>query len=248
MNERVQRILMRRMGIDDYASRGGRRGGEYGRRRTDGRHYPEEEREMYDDGRRHNGRYDYENGREGYEDGRRGVKGTGPYGIGGRRYYGRDRASMPFSMEGEVEYDDEYRYDDECYDYARGRRGGRDRGYDYAKGDDMDELRLSKHEIKMWGRELMNADGTRGKHYTLEQIMPVAQQMGVKFDEFTDEEFCIVVNMLYSDFCEATRKFVAPDKELKFYVELAKAWLDDDDGPEPEEKLALYFYDIVDVK
>lgn len=250
MNERVRRILMERKGRGDFANRGGRRGGSYGRgSRMDG-HYREDDPEMYG---MHGGRYDYESGSSwGAEDGRRGVKGTGPYGIGGRRYYGRDRGSMPFEVAGEIEYDDDYGWEDcEEYDYARsgrGRRGGsRGRGYDYASGE-MDDLRLSKQEIKMWGRELINSDGTKGEHYKLEQIMPVAQQVGIRFDEFTDKEFCLVVNMLYSDYCEVTRKFVAPDKELKFYVELAKAWLDDDDGPEPSEKLALYFNFVVDGK
>lgn len=36
--------------------------------------------------------YDYDDENEARYDGRRGVKGTGPYGIGGRRYYGRDSA------------------------------------------------------------------------------------------------------------------------------------------------------------
>ena len=65
-------------------------------------------------------------------------------------------------------------------------------------------------------------------------------------EEYSEKEFCMVVNMLYSDYCETVRKFIAPDKELMFYVCLAKAWLEDDDAPPGAEKLALYMKCIVD--
>ena len=65
-------------------------------------------------------------------DGRQGVRGTGRYGMGGSRYYGRrDRA----------DYGEDYARDrnmDYGEDYARGGRG-RDRGMDY--GYDMDMAR-----------------------------------------------------------------------------------------------------------
>ncbi len=181
-------------------------------------------------------------------DGRQGVKGTGRYGRGGSMY--RDRG-----------YDDDYDYDetyeepyDYDYDYAmrdgrRGVRGSRrDRGYDDYDYADEEDMHLSKREMQEWKRSMKNADGTMGEHYRLEEIMPMAEKMGVKFEEFDEKEFCLAVNMMYSDYCKAMRESVAlpPDKELMTYIKLAKAWLEDEDAPEGSEKLALYYRCIVD--
>ena len=75
--------------------------------------------------------------------------------------------------------------------------------------------------------------------------MQAAEKLNLKFNEYSEKEFCIVVNMMYSDYCAVVRKYIPPEKELHFYVALAKAWLDDADGPEPSEKLALYYHCIV---
>ena len=72
MNNTMRRVIMdRRMRDRDYRRSGGR--SDYGRGRMDYTDYDDDE-PMYD--------------------GRQGVKGTGPYGIGGRRYSGgrSDRA------------------------------------------------------------------------------------------------------------------------------------------------------------
>lgn len=42
------------------------------------------------------------------------------------------------------------------------------------------------------------------------------------------------------------KPYVSPERECHYYVELAKAFLEDDDGPEPSEKLALYYYCIAE--
>lgn len=77
MNNTMRRVIMdRRMRDRDY------RRGEYRGRNDYGRG---EYRGDY-------AGYDYDDEDEARYDGRRGVKGTGPYGIGGRRYYGRDSA------------------------------------------------------------------------------------------------------------------------------------------------------------
>ena len=190
-------------------------------------------------------------------DGRRGVRGTGPYGIGGRRYYGRrDRRSSG-------DYADE--------DMARGgNRGGRDRlpgpdpdprlwrrygeedGTDINYNDSADyadygeEIHLKKEDLKHWKKSLENADGTMGEHFTMEQIMGAAEKLGVKFEEYDEKEFCLVVNMLYSDYCEALKGIIPQDKELHAYVKMAKAWLEDEDALQGSERLAMYYYCIVE--
>lgn len=196
------------------------------------------------DRREHSGRRRGEMGRYAVrgefdvEDGRRGVKGTGRYGIGGSRYYPRRDRAM-----------DEYDYDDRYDDY--GSRGYReeDYPYDYDMRDygDSERTKLSKRELKRYERELINADGTQGAHFKdMQQILNAAQQVGAKYDGYDETDFCFVMNMLYSDYCAVVRKFVPPEREMLFYAELAKAWLDDDDAPEGSEKLYLYIKCIVD--
>lgn len=107
-------------------------------------------------------------------------------------------------------------------------------------------IRLTKSDMLHWKRQMLNEDGTRGPHYDMQQIMSVAEKMRIKFDTFDEREFCTAVNMMYSDYCKVVKNYIAPDKELMFFAELAKAFLDDEDGPEAFEKLALYYYCIVD--
>lgn len=202
-------------------------------------------------------RRDYESDRRDYDydrDERRGVRGTGPYGIGGRRYPGRDRRDYDYDMNMSRSYDDR--------DYVRG--GGRDyrdeeyaRGGDYRGGDydymdrDRDynshqEMKLTKEDMYHWKQKMQNADGTKGEHFDMQQIMHVVEKLGIKMNNFDEKELCLAVNMMYSDYCKVIKKYVPAEKELMVYVELAKAFLDDADGPKPAEKLALYYYCIVD--
>lgn len=230
MNKRVIDYLERRMRVSRDDEMRGRRG----------------DRRDYDRDRRD---YDY--------DERRGVRGTGPYGIGGRRYPGRDRSDYDYDRDRrDYDYDMNMSrsyggrdYRDE--DYARGDR-------DYARGGDYDymdrdrdysshqEMRLTKEDMHRWKQKMQNADGTKGEHFDMQQIMHVVEKLGIKMNDFDEKELCLAVNMMYSDYCKVVKKYVPAEKELMVYVELAKAFLDDADGPKPAEKLALYYFCIVD--
>lgn len=133
-------------------------------------------------------------------------------------------------------------------DFEDNRYGKDSRGY--ADSRDMRDYRhmprLSKTDIHHWKQMMENEDGSRGPHYDMQQIMQAADKLGIKFDEFDEKEFCMAVNMMYSDYCKVAKKYISPDKELTFFAELAKAFLEDEDGPEASEKLALYFHCIVD--
>lgn len=122
---------------------------------------------------------------------------------------------------------------------GRGRRRGRRRDYG-------ETLSLTKSDIMNWKHNLENADGTRGPHFNMEQVMEAAKAVGIRFEDFDERELCMTVNMLYSDYCEVNKPYVSPERECHYYVELAKAFLEDDDGPEPSEKLALYYYCIAE--
>lgn len=158
-------------------------------------------------------------------DRKQGVKGTGPYGIGGRLYSrGRD-----YEMDGD--------------DYAMGRRNA---DYEMDGGHPSGLMRLKKKDFMKWERNLENTDGTRGKHFDTQQVKTVAEQMGIKYHGYDEKELCMTVNMLYSDYAEVLKSVISPDRELVTYVKLAQAWLEDPDSPvEGSEKLALYYWCIV---
>lgn len=214
---------------NDYgydSRRGYDRGNHEDMRRYGGRVRDRESDMAYDRAMEDDSDYDYYDS----EDGRRGVKGTGPYGIGGRRYYGRrrDRGSMPFSVEGDIRYDD-YDYDYDMADYAG-----------------QQSMKLNKKDIQAWKRKMMNADGSHGEHFDMQQIMSAAEKLGIKFKEYDEKELCITANMLYSDYCEVLKSIVPKDKEDIVYTKMAQAFLEDEDAPEGSEKLALYYKCIVD--
>ena len=184
-----------------------------------------------------------------------------------RRDYRDGRSEYEGNFRGSYEREDHRRdrdYEDsgdrrDRADYRRDRRDyGEDYGYrrnrygeftdrrsrDYAD----DKKRLSRKELEEWGKMLVNADGTKGERFTGKQMEEVAQSIGVKYDTYTPEEFALVANMIYSDYCKALKGLVPidPEREAMAYGKIARAWLEDEDAPEGSEKLALYYYCIID--
>lgn len=111
-------------------------------------------------------------------------------------------------------------------------------GRDYGNAD----YRLTTKEMREWERELENSDGSRGPKFTKEQIMQVAQNIGVKFDEFSPELLTTMTNVMYSDYGT-----VCGTQDIAHYMKMAKAFLCDDDfDGTPEEKAYLYYTAIVE--
>lgn len=164
-------------------------------------------------------------------DGKQGVKGTGPYGIGGRLYSrGRDY----------VYEDDDYAMD------GRRRRNADYMDYEMDGAHPSGLMHLKKKDFLRWEKELENADGTKGKHFDAEQIKRTAEQAGVKYKGYDEKELCMAANMLYSDYCDVLKNVIPPDKEALAYVKMAVAFLEDPDAPvDGSEKLALYYWCIV---
>lgn len=139
------------------------------------------------------------------------------------------------------DYGEDYRRD--RGGYSRNRYGeftGRDRGEE--------KTRMKPEDMDKWSEMLKNADGTKGAHFKEKHVMDVAKTLGINFEEYDPEEFVMVMNMLYSDYCEALRQFIQGDikKEAMAYAKLAEAWLSDEDAASGSEKLALYYYCIVE--
>lgn len=103
--------------------------------------------------------------------------------------------------------------------------------------------RLTAGDLEAWEDGLINADGTKGAHFTEHDLAEAVRVQGVHFDGFDMAELTMVANMLYSDYCEAMAGLVSKDKtkEAMAYVRLAKAWLEDADGLQGAHKLANYY-------
>lgn len=134
-------------------------------------------------------------------------------------------------------------YREEYEDYEDMRMDSRDYAEDY---HNYKHVKLTKADINRWKQMMHNVDGTHGEHFDMQQVMLAAEKLGIRFDSYDEKEFCLAVNMMYSDYGHVLRKYCPPDKELMACAEMAKAFFDDPDGPEPSEKLALYFYCIAD--
>ena len=186
-----------------------------------------------------------------------------------RRDMERGRKSGRFYMD---KYPDRRSdYEDEEPDYERGGRGyeqprksyrsnrdyAREVGYedyedypDFEYNYDMQDhsTELKTEDIHKWQSRVKNADGTRGAKFSRDQIMPIAKQLGIDFSKFTEEEFLMTVNMMYSDYCMALRDSAFPNyMKPEPYVHMAKAFLCDKDfNGKPYEKLAIYYYEIAD--
>lgn len=139
------------------------------------------------------------NRRGGY-DGRdyaRGDYGRGGYDGRRGRDYGRDYARG--GRDGRDGNYDEERFEDEDEKYlmemqdgrrgvkgtGRGRRRGRRRDYG-------ETLSLTKSDIMNWKHNLENADGTRGPHFNMEQVMEAAKAVGIRFEDFDERELWLI--------------------------------------------------------
>lgn len=143
-------------------------------------------------------------------------------------------------------------------DYARGMREqdynySRDYGYmpyppymmdygygrDYAQGGEY----LSDKDLKMWADKLMRDVEEKDKQFlSRENIRKRADEMGIKFDKYSFEEFYVVVLMKYTDHCKTLGT-----ANMDIYLKLAKDFFEDPDTAlRYGEKLAAYYYDIVE--
>ena len=157
----------------------------------------------------------------------------------GGRGGGRDRADYEdYAGRGRDRADYEnYGYDMRYGgDYAG--RGGDRADYDMRGGRDYadNDYKLTPTEIRKWDKELKN----EGAPFSVDQVRQVAQQHGIRFDEFTPELLTAVANMMYTDYKDTVKG------DISMFVKLAKDFLCDEDfDGEPEEKAYLYYTAIV---
>ena len=93
-----------------------------------------------------------------------------------------------------------------------------------------------------WTEKMENADDTVGPHWSLAQTEAYAQDAGVagRYDKWV---WFAAMNKEYSDGIKTAIKYGINRPE--YFIDRAIEFLDDKDGPKPEEKLALYYKYIV---
>ena len=153
-------------------------------------------------------------------------------------------------------------YDDD-YAYRRGERGGRypmNYGEEYPgrrgvrgtgrygnprfrRYSQDDGAELSYREMKDWVNNMETTDSNgniikRGEKYSISQAIELVQRIGIKFDKFSEEEFWVAINAMYSDYYSV----LGDNPEM--YAKLAKAFLCDGDAV--RDKLSAYYYAIVE--
>lgn len=100
------------------------------------------------------------------------------------------------------------------------------------------EIVLTPEMAQRWTKHMKNADGSTGEHWNMEQTEQLAKQRGISVDPV---EFYVIVNAMYSDYCEVAKKHNIHNAD--FYADLAKAWLKDTDAV--PDKAAMYYEYIV---
>lgn len=115
----------------------------------------------------------------------------------------------------------------------------------------MDKKKLERYE-RMYGphfneecamkavKKMENEDGTKGPRWSLEEAEKVAAQYGINLrsEKFNKFDWFVALNMIRSDFYRAVVNMTGSDN-VKHFVELTKAWLNDKDIE--EGKMWFYF-------
>lgn len=88
--------------------------------------------------------------------------------------------------------------------------------------------------------KMENEDGSRGERWNLEETTQIANQYGInlKNGKFNKYDWYVALNMVRSDYYRAVVTMTNSD-HIKYFVELAKAWIEDKDI---EEGKMWYYY------
>lgn len=119
----------------------------------------------------------------------------------------------------------------------------------------MKKQKMDKHE-RMYGphfneecamyavSKMQNEDGTKGHHWSLEEAVALANQHGVNLhtEKFNKYDWFVALNMIYSDFYKVIMTLAGANR-TKYFVEFAKAWLQDKDVD--EGKMWYYFKYVI---
>lgn len=146
----------------------------------------------------------------------------------------------------------ERRYEDSRYSgdqregnrYAESRymgsdpyRSGSAEGWNESRSGGDERRPFTMADAQEWVGQMENEDGTHGAHWTIDQVKQVIAQKKLDCDPI---QMWAAMNMIYSDFYKVARKY-GVGGNLDFYVDMAKAFLDDKDAA-PNKISAYYEY------
>lgn len=174
------------------------------------------------DGRRMPLDRDYERYGRGYDTSRRGREGRErreEYPSGYMSGYNYDRREMP-----------------------RERREARSyKDWDETDDDDRHKAKLNDYNPREWAKEMQNADGSSGAHWSMEDTETVRKTRNI--NDCKPEDFWIAMNMMYSDYQGVAKKYGIDKPE--FYADMARCFLMDKDSKQGREKLEAYYDHVV---
>lgn len=183
-------------------------------------------------------------GRESMRDGRR-MSRNRDYDRYGGNYdtSSRGRDSRERREEYPSGYMSGYNYDRR--EMPRERRENRE-GRSYEDWDDIDEddrhkAKLNDYNPREWAKEMQNADGSSGAHWSMEDTETVRKTRNI--NDCKPEDFWIAMNMMYSDYQGVAKKYGIDKPE--FYADMARGFLTDKDSKQGREKLEAYYGYVV---
>ncbi len=105
-------------------------------------------------------------------------------------------------------------------------------------GGSTQEEPLTEEKAKKWLEQMQNEDGSKGPHWTLDQVKQVVKQKMLNLEPV---EVFVAMNMIWSDYSPVAKKYNVNSTD--FYLDMAKAFLEDKDAA--PEKLKKYFEYVV---
>ena len=148
--------------------------------------------------------------------------------------WGEEGGTMRMIGFGRDIYNNDMRSDASVPNY---REGDHMTGSKPRKGGAKSDMGMDEHLAKEWTAMMENEDGTKGPHWSMEQIKKVIEQRGLHGDPV---EIWVAMNMMYSDYCKVAKKLGV--NTMDFYAEMARAFLDDKDAGVPDKLTAYYEY------
>lgn len=98
--------------------------------------------------------------------------------------------------------------------------------------------KFNKRMADEWTAQMQNEDGSKGPHWSMDQVRQVMEQKKIDCDE---TEFFAVLNAIYSDYSAVAQKHGVNKQD--FYLDMAKAFLQDKDAV--KDKASAYYLYIV---
>ena len=158
--------------------------------------------------------------------------------------YGRNYDDARRAKEGRREYQDGYMsgYNYDRREMPRERREGRSyEDWDDMDDDDRHKAKLNDYNPREWAKEMQNADGSSGAHWSMEDTETVRKTRNI--NDCKPEDFWITMNMMYSDYQGVAKKYGIDKPE--FYADMARGFLMDKDSKQGREKLEAYYEYVV---